>query len=342
MSRNRKTCLIGKKVLLFSKAKTQVEADANHSKKTQTYLFFVKREQITYRVVGKSVYYHDKYIGDFPKENNNNNTADEKKKSKKPPHFSEIMAAVIIKYQDEDDNSTVPHPLDPYAEGSFRKRIKCEQRDGRWYVVMFARRRDCEDENVAADGSRPKTCIKCTPHIGSIFISGRNLYEPLSSSGKRLTTVAAVSSSIFEPKRHYGRRGGGGTNTANGRRTQLRHTDGHAQWQIVLALGPINIESEANTICELWSKSPRSVICKTATGEALAISLDIGGYVDWNSVFPSCTPSAASLFSVYDVVFRKNPCSLLSLSCMQRTTAEDGDLPGKRRHYFKKTTTRKI
>jgi len=75
-------------------------------------------------------------------------------------------------------------------------------------------------------------------------------------------------------------------------------------WRIILALGPLRGESDADSVCRLWSLDEACVMSRVARAEVISIRFGISGFVDWDSIFGR----GARLSGMYRLEFRANPC----------------------------------
>jgi hypothetical protein len=136
---------------------------------------------------------------------------------------------------------------------------KTKKRTGKWWVVMYARNRETESLYRTE-----RTRITCTSHIGNVIAQTLTAPPPPS-----------LPSTASTPDRTQTTTGG----------EQPGHKPVNGVWKVVLALGPLNDETEAERVCRLWSLSQKGVINKAARGEAISRTLDIQGFVDWSMVF---------------------------------------------------------
>jgi hypothetical protein len=105
------------------------------------------------------------------------------------------------------------------------------------------------------------TMITCTSHVASLFLS----------SDRELTT----------------------TTTATAPREQ--------RWTIMVALGPLREENDANSICRVWTLNDRALMHRVARAEGIAIRFGIRGFVDWDMLFGATGVP-------YRLEYHKNPC----------------------------------
>jgi hypothetical protein len=154
-----------------------------------------------------------------------------------------------------------------YGDSAFPKRRKTAPRSGRWFVVMFARNRETETSVCKTERTR----ISYTAHIGSVLVTDAEERRP--SQQHRPKTVAC-------PRRP------------------------RSQWKVVLAIGPMRDEQNADAACRLWSLGQKGVLNKAARGEALSVVFDVPGFVDWSMVFGGRGLAGGP----YTAVFYRNPC----------------------------------
>lgn len=188
-----------------------------------------------------------------------------------------------------------------YGESAFQKRRKMTSPIGRWFAVMFARNREVDGEVGRAERTR----IRYTSHIGSIFFATAAAAFA-SSSSCSAGEENGEEEEEDAPRRMYlvaNEEPSGGKEAPEDERAAAKKKT-RGQWHVVLALGPMREESDANGVCRLWSLSQKGVISKAARGEAISIRFDIPGFVDWSTVFGS----AEKLCRMYDILFYKNPC----------------------------------
>jgi len=207
-----------------------------------------------------------------------------------------------------------------YGDSAFQKRRKMISPAGRWFAVMFARNREVADSVCRTERTR----IRYTSHIGSLFFAEATASVESSDEDEDEIPRRVYLTASEEPSLPETPSSGKKTKIADEPRSiGKKKSESRGQWHVVLALGPIREERDANGVCRLWSLSQKGVINKAARGEAISIRFDIPGFVDWTTVFGS----AEKLCRMYDVLFYKNPCGEATVAAAKEIIKrrDDGD-----------------
>lgn len=188
-----------------------------------------------------------------------------------------------------------------YGNSVFAKRRHKVSPTGIWFAVMFARNK--EDGSGNAITGSAHSLAKRKPGAPTAASAERTRITCTSHIGSLFVNADATASAASV------------TSLTNNR------------WRVVLALGPMRDETDANGVCRLWSLCQRGVISKAARGEAICIRFGIPGFVDWDSVLGY----GHELAELYRLQFCRNPCLLDDDARREKEEEEETEILRKRR-----------